>query len=119
MIPQQDPPAGWPKPSRSLTRTLTTAFFGLITLLMVAVVVAAIATADLRQAATFALGAVLLGHLTGMSISMLRRPRPATHPPTVDRTDQGERGAAFRYSRWSYYWLCMVIGSGGLLVLGF
>jgi hypothetical protein len=119
MLPDQDPPAGWPKPSWSLGRVLTAVFFGLVTLVMVAVVVAAIATADLREAITFGLGAVFLGHVTGMSVSMLRRPRPATHPPAVDRTDQGEQGAAFRYSRWSYYWLCMVLGSGGLLVLGF
>lgn len=119
MLPDLTPPPGWPKPARSFGRMLTAGFFGLVTMLMVVVVVAAITTGDLLQAATFGLGAVLLGHLSGVAINMVRRPRPADGPPAIGTTDEGEEGVAFPYSRWPYYWLSVVLGSGGLLVVGF
>jgi hypothetical protein len=119
MLPDQNPPPGWPKPQRSFSRVLTAGFFGIITLLMVLVVAASITTGDLLEAATFGLGAVLLGHLTGMAINMVRRHRPAGDSSTIGTTDENEKGIAFSYSRWPYYWLSVVLGSAGLLVVGF
>jgi hypothetical protein len=119
MLPDQSLPPGWPKPMRSFGRALTGVFFGLVALLMFVVVAAAIATGDPLQVATFGLGAILLGHLSGLAIAMARRPRPNDKPPTAGVTDEGEEGTAFPYSRWQYYWLSMVLGSGGLLVVGF
>jgi hypothetical protein len=94
-------------------------FLGLVALLMFFVVAAAIVTGDYLEAAVFGLGALMLGHLAGMAFGMARRPRPTGKPPTAGITDERERGMAFSYSRWSYYWLSAVLISGGLLVLGF
>lgn len=119
MIPDQNPPPGWPKPERRVGRMLTAGFFGLLTLLMVFVVAAAVTTGDLLEAVTYGLGAVLVGHATGMAINMVRSHRPTDKPPTAGVTDQGEKGIAFPYSRWQYYWLSTVLGSTGLLAIGF
>jgi hypothetical protein len=119
MLPHQDPPEGWPKPSRSATRVLSAAGFCLITLISVAVVISALATRDIALALIFALGAVLVGHLAGASLSFLRQRRPATDQPVVGVTDQGEQGLAFSYSRWPYYWLSAVLAVVALFAATF
>jgi MFS family permease len=119
MLPDQNPPPGWPKPKRRFGRVLTAGFLGVLAALMALVVAAAITTGDLLQAVTYGLGAVLLGHGAGMAINMVRSHRPAGDPPGIGTTDENEQGIAFSYSRWSYYWLSMVLGSTGLLAAGF
>jgi hypothetical protein len=39
----------------------------------------------------------------------MRRPAPSTGQPVAGLTDQDERGLAFAYSRWAYYWLSAVL----------
>ncbi|WP_412743690.1 hypothetical protein [Krasilnikovia sp. MM14-A1004] len=109
MFPNQDPPAGWPKPHRSVTRVLSAVGFTLLTLITAAVAVSAVVTGDLAQALTFAVGTVLFAHLVGLVVSLMRQAAPATHEPSVGFNDQGERGLAFPYSRWAYYWLSSVL----------
>jgi hypothetical protein len=109
MLPQQDPPDGWPKPARSPQRVLSVALFGVLTVIAVAVTVSAAAVGEVGQALIFGLGAVLFGHLTGMSVSSLRQPPPSDRRPSTGITDRGERGLAFPYSRWAYYWLSSVL----------
>jgi hypothetical protein len=115
MLPNHDVPDGWPKPERSARRLFSAAF---LTLIAVVIAVAAVVVAlggDARQALGFTVGALLIGHVAGMSISLLRRPRPASGPPRTGITDQGERGIAFPYARMPYYWLCATVG---LVVVG-
>lgn len=103
----QDPPAGWPRAGSR--RVSGVVFFGVLTLLCLALTVAAIDAAEIEQLAFFGLGTLLFGHLTGMSISLIRTPRPAIGQPSVGRTDQGERGLGFSYSRAAYYWLAALL----------
>ena len=84
-----------------------------------AVVVAAIVVADITQALISAASAVMFAHLVGMSVSSMRQLGPATHTPTAGLTDQGERGLAFSYSRWAYYWLSSVLVMVVLFDIGF
>src|SRR5882757_8771112 len=119
MFPNQDPPAGWPKPRRSATRVLSVVGFGLMALTTAAVAVSAIVTGDITHALIFAVGAVLFAHLVGLSVSTLRKPGPATHQPSPGLTDQGESGLAFLYSRWAYYWLSSVLVAVVLISAGF
>jgi hypothetical protein len=109
MFPNQDPPAGWPKPSGAARRVSSIVFFSLCTLLNVVVAVTAIGDRQFDQVAFSGLGVLLFGHLAGMSISFLRSPRATTSRPAVGVTDQGERGLAFPYARRSYYWLTSVL----------
>lgn len=109
MLPNQDPPAGWPKPSGAPRRVSSIVFFSLFTLLCAVVTVTAIGAGQFDQVAFFGLGVLLFGHLAGMSISFLRSPRPATSQPPTGVTDQGERGLAFPYARLAYYWLTSVL----------
>ena len=109
MLPSQDPPAGWPKPSGAPRRVSSIVFFALFTLVCAVVTVAAIDARQFDQVAFFGLGVLLFGHLAGMSISFLRSPRAATRQPPLGVTDQGERGLAFPYARRAYYWLTSVL----------
>jgi hypothetical protein len=84
-------------------------FFAVFTLLCLAITVSAIGAKQFNEVATYGLGTILFGHLTGMSISFYRTPQPASGPPLVSVTDQGERGLAFRYSRLAYYWLVALL----------
>ena len=109
MLASHDPPDGWPKPARSAQRVVSVALFGVLTVVALAVTVSAVAVAEVGQAVIYGLGALLFGHLTGMSISSLRQPPPSAGQPSIGVTERGERGLAFRYSRWAYYWLSSVL----------
>jgi hypothetical protein len=119
MLPNQDPPAGWPKPRRSATRVLTVAGFSLLALITAALVVSAVITGEIAEALIFAVVTLMFAHLVGMSVSTMRRPAPATDQPPAGVTDQGERGLAFPYSRWAYYWLTAVLVMVVLFLAGF
>ncbi|GGL18915.1 hypothetical protein [Mangrovihabitans endophyticus] len=109
MLPNpEDPPAGWPKARRSALRVLAAAGFAVLTVITAAVAVSAVAAGDVAGAITFGMGAIVLAHLTGMSVNIMQRPRPADHPPVTDVNDHGETGLAFRYAFWPYYWLSVV-----------
>jgi hypothetical protein len=109
MLPNQDPPDGWPKPHRSAGRVLSVAGFTLLALVAATVVIGDAVSENVAQALVFAVPALLFAHLAGMAVSIVRHPAPSTQPPTAGVTDQGERGLAFGYSRWAYYWLSAVL----------
>src|SRR4051794_30245311 len=109
MLPNQDPPAGWPKPTGAPRRLSSILFFSLCTVLSAVVTVAAIDARQFDQVAFFGLGVLLFGHLAGMSISFLRSSRPTASRPVAGTTDQSERGVAFPYGRSPYYWLTAVL----------
>jgi hypothetical protein len=119
MHPNQDPPAGWPAASRTAVRLLSAAFLGLITLIIALVTVAAAVTGDVTQVVVFGLGAILVGHITGIAISGMRSPRPAADVRAIGETDQGEKGLAFPYARWPYYWLSVTLAIIALFAAGF
>jgi hypothetical protein len=119
MFPNQGPPEGWPRPRRSAMRILSAVGFSLLTLITAAVAVSAVATGDGTQAVTSAVGVLLFGHLAGMSISFLRRPRPAAGGPRSGANDRGETGMAFPYAIWPYYWLSAVLVLVALFAVGF
>ncbi|HET6481056.1 MAG TPA: hypothetical protein VFG35_13610, partial [Actinoplanes sp.] len=118
MMPNQDPPAGWPRPRRSAGRVASVAGFALLTLITAAVVAADVATGEAVQALIWAVAVLMFAHLAGMSASMLRRPAPSTQPLASGTTDEGESGLAFAYSRWPYYWLCAVLVAVALFAAG-
>ena len=107
MVMGQEPPAGWP--GAGSRRRSGPVLFAVLTLLTLALTVAAIDAGDVEQIALWGLGTLLFGHLTGMSISFLRTPPPATGPPAAGLTERGERGLAFRYSRAAHYWLASLL----------
>ncbi|GAB1690918.1 hypothetical protein [Krasilnikovia sp. M28-CT-15] len=111
MFPTQDPdpPASWPKPHRSVTRVLSVAGFTLLTLITAVVVVSAVTTGEIAQALFFTVGTVMFAHLVGLTAISMRHPAPTTYQRSVGRTDQGEGGLDFPYSRWAYYWLSSVL----------
>ena len=102
---QPDPPAGWPRAHRSPFRVLSAAGFLILTVITAAV---AVTSGDAVDAIVFGVGAIFLGHLTGMAVNIMQRPRPADHPPVAGTDDRGETGVAFRYAFWPYYWLVSV-----------
>src|SRR3954471_7089629 len=121
MDPNHDVPAGWPRPKRSARRVFSAVFMTLIAVVIALAAVIVTAAGDLLPALGFAVGALLVGHVAGMSISMLRAPRPAGGPPTTGVTDQGEPGIAFPYAWTSYYWLTatlvlFVVGAVGFAI---
>jgi hypothetical protein len=91
MLPNQDPPAGWPKPHRSAGRVLSVVGFTLLAVITAAVVVADATTGDAGQAVIFSVAVLMFAHLAAMAVSTLRRPTPSTRPPAAGRTDQGEQ----------------------------
>jgi hypothetical protein len=119
MMPNEDPPANWPKPSRSAGRVLSAVGFGLLALITAAVVIADFVVGDYGQGLIWAVAALMFAHLSGLAASMLRRPAPADPPPTAGFTDEAERGLAFAYARSPYYWLCVVLAAAGLFAVGF
>ncbi|MFF5288929.1 hypothetical protein [Paractinoplanes globisporus] len=119
MLPNQEPPAGWPRPRPTVTRIVSLAGFALLTVIAAAVLVSAVTTGDVARSVVLAFVTLMFGHLVGLIVSMLRRPAPAAGPPAAGVTDQGERGLAFRYSRWAYYWLGAVLVTVVLSLAGF
>jgi hypothetical protein len=115
MLPNQDVPAGWPRPKRSARRVFSAVFLTLTALVIALAAIIVGLAGDVLPALGFAVGALLVGHVAGMSISMLRAPRPASGPPSTGVTDQGEPGIAFPYAWMSYYWLTATLV---LIVLG-
>ncbi|GAA0462921.1 hypothetical protein Ade02nite_29560 [Paractinoplanes deccanensis] len=112
-------PEDWPRPPRSARRVLTAAGLVVFALLLVFVTVGAAADGDAGAALLLGAGAVLLAHVAGLSVSLLRRPRAAVGGPAEGVTDQGEKGRAFRYSRWPYYWLSVTLGAAVVLAAGY
>jgi hypothetical protein len=108
-------PEAWPAPPRPPGRVVTAAALGVLALLTTVIAVGAAVAGAPAAAVLFGFGALFLGHLAGLSASLLRRPRPADQPPALGRTDQGETGQAFPYARMPYYWFASVLG---LVVLG-
>lgn len=119
MTLQPDPPTGWPAPRRSVGRVLATVFLALISCLIAVVSVAAAVTGDAVESVGFGLAAILAGHVTAIGITGLRRPRPASEPPSTGVNDQGESGLAFPYSRLPYYLLTTTLALVVLLAAGF
>jgi hypothetical protein len=114
-----DPPAGWPKPHRSVFRVVSVSVLTLVAVVTATVAVSAVMTGEVAQALVFGIGAILLGHLVGMSISALRRRAPGPLDGSLGVTDDGEQGLAFPYARWSYYWLSVVLALVAVLAAGF
>ena len=73
MFPNQAPPPDWPKPYRSVARVFSVVGFALLALITAAVLVSAIITGDTMVALGSVVGVLLLVHLTGMSVSILRQ----------------------------------------------
>ncbi|BEL07455.1 hypothetical protein Q0Z83_056460 [Actinoplanes sichuanensis] len=80
---------------------------------------AAAVTGDVLESIGFGLAAILVGHVTAIGITGLRRPGPATEPPGTGLDDRGESGLAFPYSRVPYYLLTVTLALVVLLAGGF
>src|SRR4051812_36084914 len=95
-----EPTAGWPRSDRSASWAISVA------VLVAATVFSFLAIDDYDSTyRATALVAVLLSvHAIGLAIGQGLRPAPSTRPPAIGVTDQGERGMAFRYAGWPYYW---------------
>ena len=115
MLPNHDVPDGWPTPKRSARRVISAAFLTLIAAVIALAAVVVALAGEVLPALAFAVGALLIGHVAGMSVATLRQPRPASGPPSMGVTDEGERGIAFPYARMPYYWLTATLG---LFVVG-
>jgi hypothetical protein len=114
-----DPPAGWPKPSRSAFRILSSVFLALITAVIALVAVASATTGDTVEAIGFGLAAVLTVHVTAIGLTALWRPRQATGNPPTGVNDQGEQGPAFPYARLPHYLLAATVTLAMVLATGF
>ena len=99
MLPNQQPPPGWPTPARTVRGAVSAGFMVLISAFLALTTVLAAASGDIRYALGFGVVAVLVGLLAAVTITRLRRPRPASGPPAAGVNDQGEAGIAFPYSR--------------------
>ncbi|GAA3621599.1 hypothetical protein GCM10022223_43120 [Kineosporia mesophila] len=116
---QEDPPADWPKPHRSIGRIGSVVLFALLAILFAILTVDEVLHGTLWQVLVWAGGMLLLVHLTGLTVSLMHRPRQASGPPSRGTNDQGEEGLAFPYSRWAYYWLSVVLGACAIGCFGY
>jgi hypothetical protein len=99
MLPNQQPPPGWPRPARTVRGAVSAGFMVLISAFLALTTVLAAASGDIRYALGFGVVAVLVGLLAAVTITRLRPPRPAGGPPATGVNDRGEAGIAFPYSR--------------------
>ena len=107
-------PDGWPRHPRRSRLVLGVVLFGPIAAGCAALTVLAVIEAEAAVAGAALYGALLFGHLTGLGVSRLRRPRPDGSGPT--RT-------TFAYARGPYYWLLTVtvlvaLATAGLASIG-
>ncbi|GAB3282707.1 hypothetical protein GCM10027456_76760 [Kineosporia babensis] len=116
---EEDPPAGWPKPYRSIGRIATVMLFALLTALSLWLVWDDLGHGPHLATLNWVLAALLFGHIMGLTLHTMRWPKSPAGNPARGVNDQGEPGVMFVYSGWAYYWLCAVAGICAFAVWGY
>ncbi|GGN63061.1 hypothetical protein GCM10010112_21920 [Actinoplanes lobatus] len=99
----------WPVPGRSPLLILVVIFLSVLAVVLGGLAVAALAEGSRIAAAVCAWGALLFGHVAGLSVYLRWRPlRQRARTPRIDGTSDGA-GVSFRYSAWGYYWSTTVV----------
>src|SRR3954447_5011245 len=98
MLPNQPPPPGWPRSTRTVGSAVSAGFLVVIAALLVFTGVLAAASGDALLAVEFRGGGLFLRHGAGSAIGRLHRLRPAEGPAAGGVNDVGEPGIAFPYS---------------------